>query len=319
MQTLARQTAQPASRPTSRPGFTLIELLVVIAIIATLIGILLPALGSARTSAKATKELAAARQVMLAYTMYADDNRGKLMVGYAQTGQSSSVWQQMVARGEQPRNASGQVLGAPVGQRYPWRLAPYFDYNLEGLYTDPRVVEALSEHSSVDAPGASTGHSRMEYVVSLFPSFGVNSYFFGGGGVEGDTIPMSPNGRRIFGDFHLSRMYQARRASELIVFTSARRDAGPFLSGYGVIEGSHVVMPPYLYSTAGRKWRDAYSPTTTNPAANSGFVSLRFAGKGAAAMLDGHAEMLGWDEFNDMRRWADQANAPDWRIQARMP
>ena len=40
---------------------------------------------------------------------------------------------------------------------------------------------------------------------------------------------------------------------------------------------------------------------------------------GYAAMLDGHCELLGWDEFNDMRLWADQADAPDWRIPSRLP
>lgn len=307
------------ARDPRRGAFTLIELLVVIAIIGILTGILLPALGSARTSAQAVKELAGAKQLMLAYTMYADDNRGKLMVGYAQRSEASSAWNQMVARGEQPRNASGEALGAPVGQRYPWRIAPYFDYNLEGLYADPKVVEALSEHAAVDAPIAATGHSRMEYVVSLFPSFGINGYFVGGGGAEGDTIPMSTVGRRFFGDFHVSRIYQARRPSELMAFASARRNAGAFLSGYGVVEGSHVVVPPYLYSTAGRKWSNAYSETVEEPSTNSGFVSLRLGGKGVAAILDGHAELLGWDEFGDMRLWADQADAADWTIPARQP
>ncbi len=67
------------TRKTSRPqGFTLIELLVVVAIIALLLSILLPALGKARAEAKNSLCLSNLRQLALATTYYADDNRSRL-------------------------------------------------------------------------------------------------------------------------------------------------------------------------------------------------------------------------------------------------
>jgi prepilin-type N-terminal cleavage/methylation domain-containing protein len=59
-----------------RRGFTLVELLVVIGIIALLVSILLPALNKAREDAKRVRCLSNQRQLVMAWQMYAADNKG---------------------------------------------------------------------------------------------------------------------------------------------------------------------------------------------------------------------------------------------------
>ena len=61
-----------------RRAFTLIELLVVIGIIAILIAILMPALNKGREQARRVRCMSNMRQLSVAWTLYVQNNRGKL-------------------------------------------------------------------------------------------------------------------------------------------------------------------------------------------------------------------------------------------------
>jgi prepilin-type N-terminal cleavage/methylation domain-containing protein len=66
-------------------GFTLIELLVVIAIIALLLSILMPALKRVKESGKRAQCLFNARSLATAWSMYVEENDGRLPIAYTWT------------------------------------------------------------------------------------------------------------------------------------------------------------------------------------------------------------------------------------------
>lgn len=289
--------ASRSSKLQPRRAFTLIELLVVISIISVLISLLVPALSGARGTARQTREMASAQQLMLAFTLYADANKGFILPGYAP---------KKLVNGPMPvYDDTGERLLSEEAQRYPWRLAPYLDYNFRGLYDD---VKVLKDIRAADRDYTSMGIDY-RYVVSLFPSLGMNVLFVGGSDKQQE---FDKTFQRQFGRVHLERIDEAQRPSGLLTFASARAEVQPIAPGLGRPEGFFRVEAPHFTEVQGRLWDTAYDAHAVSPGINSGFVSLRHNGRAVIALMDGHAATKNWEGLNDMRLWADRADAPDW-------
>ncbi len=265
----------------SRAGFTLVELLVVVAIIGILASLLLPALGNAKGQARRVNEIASAKQVILAWQLYADDHLGVVLPGYRY--------------GYTANDFSGKPVTHPINARYPWRLAPYLGNNFNVIYANEN--RALLEQ-----------FQRMEdkslgiYAASVFPSLGINSVFVGG-----DDLELPPDAKTMgaFDDFCVLNESQVRRPTQLMAFVSARGPS-PFEASK-IVQGYYKVDPPYLIA---RQWSVSWNPEDGPKA--WGFVHPRHRLQAIAAMTDGHSEGLKRHSLQDMQFWANTADKPDW-------
>lgn len=282
-------------------AFTLIELLVVIAVIAVLVGILVPSLASARRSAKMAAELASAQQLGVAFSLYAQESKDQVLPGYP-----PASW---VTPGGALRvlDESGAAVTGEKAQRYPWRIAPYMNYEFRGLYQNIPFLNELRQ----GAPEYASFGIDWRYLVSLYPALGLNTLYIGG---DDQNLGFNPRAEQTFGTFVTRRIDQPRRPSNLIVWASAREGEVSWAPRLGRPEGFFRVKAPNWIR---REWDATYDPRSINPGNNSGWVSLRHAGKAVVGMFDGHAETLGWEDLQDMRRWSDAATSATWTLQPR--
>jgi prepilin-type N-terminal cleavage/methylation domain-containing protein len=265
----------------NRRGFTLLELLVTVAIIAILATLIFSAVASARRAGATAREVNAARQLIAGYLRATTDRNGEFLIGYAVH--------------EGATDDRGKEVPNPACGRYPWRLAPYLDYRMEGIM----LVNEQAKLTKL------TDHDDFVYRASASPSFGINATFVGGNERTG-LIP-SPGTLRYYGNFVATRLSHVEQPAKLIVFASSRFTGEDSGGHKGEKEnGFHLISAP---RTTKVEWSGSYDENL--PAQKFGHLHLRHGGRAVCASLAGNVELLGEKDLQDMRRWSIQAAAAD--------
>lgn len=295
-------------------AFTLIELLLTIAIIGVVLSILLPSLAKARAAAQITRELSAIRQVGAAYLTYTNDNKSRVMPGYLRATWSlpnvvnlrREMW---VWETDQSADQSARLRGTVI-RPYPWRMLPYVNFSWEALVLDRRVLADMRKLPS--NPSSKVGR---EWALAFNPSFGMNTTYVGGDAHRGAFH--APSLRR-WGAYYVKRVEQPIFPDQLITFATARGDrpgGDPTL----VLPGNHRIEGPWRATPTSDSVPDfipwtaplgRFDPNRTPK--TYGHIDFRAGNDALTVAFDGHASRMSIVKAFDMRRWSNQANAPDW-------
>lgn len=277
-----------------RAAFSLVELIVVIALVALLLALLMPALGRSKDLARQTRAASGMRQMMIGYTAYQVDFRGKVVWGYT----PSSIGGVAVTI----TATDGRTYGLPIADRYPWRLAPY----ISGIWS------ILHHHQPATPPLPRSDDTLSEamlkaYALSITPSFGINSAYVGGheGPWQGFVVKDGQSVPNV-GQHVVFSAAEVRRPSGLLVFSESQARHAPFSDPQ---EGMHFVTPP---RAKGHRWHAAGdSIQTLMPGVLTGVPLGRYGRAAVTGFFDGHVSALPPATLEDMRLWANHADAPD--------
>ncbi len=225
---------------TFRAGFTLVELLVVIAIVGVLLGLLLPTLGRARETARTTMCASNQRQLIYAWSLYAQDYEDRAMpLAYTDasdvgTGDARYWW-------GSAGNVSQEV---DYGRGF---LAPY-------------MGDGLREGSVFECPSQPWGSYRAQgRARTITSTYGYNGYYL--------CPPKTPGWNWTIGGQRWKRISDVRQPTSLFVFADTLLPGSPPAN-------NALLDPPMLYSGGG-SWTINFSPTTAFRHAGAASVTAR--------------------------------------------
>lgn len=236
-------------------AFSVLELLVAVSVIGLLAIIGIPAANNALQASKKAKELGALKSLIISYNAYSADNNNVLLKSYDKNGVA--------------RDINGNEIGGEESHeahRWPWRLAPYFNYN---FYNCSHVNDA-------EIYIKSQGGLTQTYLVSVLPSFGLNINC-GGNDYENKSSKVAIN------------YNQVSKPTKFIAFVSSRSMAvGKRYEGFYYVEYSKLLSSKYDPKS---------SPKST------GYVSARYNEYAIVAFLGGNVQAIRFNDLKDIALW----------------
>jgi competence protein ComGC len=206
-------------------AFTIIELLIAIATIALLIGLLLPSLAGAREAARSAQCLSTQRQLVIGWSLYAHDHKGRAMPLAEEQSAQPIYWWGAVIPG-----------GNPVVDHARGFLAAYLE-------------AGLGERSAYECPSQPWGTYRAQPAALQPPqptsTYGYNGYYL--------CPPKTPGWNLQIGGQPWRRLDSIENPSLLFVFADALLEGSP-------PRNTALLDPPELFSSGA--WNNNPSPTT---------------------------------------------------------
>ena len=131
-------------------AFTILELLIVISILAVLSGLIFVGVSRGFKAAGKAQDISLARDLTTGFQATAADGNGRYLPGYDR-------------RVDEVILKNGRVVAGPTANRYPFRLAREMGVTIHEVALVGKVRKQID--------------SSNDYLVSLYPAFGINHYF----------------------------------------------------------------------------------------------------------------------------------------------